>query len=273
MFDFESYKGSCNTISQLVRKGRGGIYLGGFDVLGASIFGHQIITDSRHFDSIKTLYIPSPVEISVIALMFKIIKTGMVCVDVGAGCGYYTIVESSLAGPNGKIYSFEIVPECFDLLKKNMEINEIQTVHCVNRLVSDGIRKEKQTYFGGNYEFFFLNADDQKERVIEVETISLDKYFEDKETIIDFVKINIISHLPAIFKGMSDLITFNPHIKILAVFNQEKILAAGQDLDAFFNDIKKKGLEMFLLPTLQSVDKEELLEFNSAKSILIAKSL
>lgn len=273
MFDFEVYRTACNKFSQLVRKGRGGIYLGGYEVLAANIFGHQILTDSRHFTSLKMLYVPSAAEISVLAVMFQLVKPGMVCADVGAGCGYYSIIEASLAGPCGKIYSFEMIPECFKLLEKNMEINDIDTVHCVNRLISDDTRKEKQSYFGGNYEFFFLNFSENKERTIEVETISLDQYFDGKETIVDFVKVSIDSHLPSIFKGMEDLITFNSDIKILALFNKEKMSAAKQDLDSFFDSITKRNLKIFLLPTLEPITKNDLLSFATTKSILIAQSL
>lgn len=272
MVDIDKYQTSCTAISQALKQGRGGVYVGGFEVLGMDIFGHKIIMDSRHFQSLKVLYIPPPAEISVLALILNLVKLGMVCVDVGAGCGYYTYLLASLSGPHGKVYSFEMIPECFALLQKNMDLNNFETVICENRLVSNEKKKVKQVYFGESYRFFYLNAEDQKQKEIEAETISLDKYFDQRESGIDVVKINLEDQLLDILKGMNDIITFNPDIKILCLFNQEKMIKNGNHLDEFFDYINKKKLKLILLPTLKTIDKEELLSHNITKNILLSKN-
>lgn len=53
------------------------------------------------------------------AIFKRIIKPGMVVVDVGAHIGYYTRLFSKLAGPEGAVYAFEADEANFFLLKKN----------------------------------------------------------------------------------------------------------------------------------------------------------
>lgn len=270
-FDLDNYRASCNKISQLIRKGRGGIYLGGYDVLGSDIFGHQYIVDSRHASSLKLLYAPPPIEASILGLLINIIRRGMVCVDIGSGCGYYSIILASIAGKHGKVYSFETIPECFNMLKKNIEMNDMETIVPINCLALDDVKKKKLVYFGGNYQFFFLNAEDQKAKEIEVESIILDRYFDEREHCIDFVKINLEEYLPSIFKGLSDQIKVNQEIKILCAFNKEKIKESGEIVDDFFENLTNHKFEMFLLPNLEPIDESELLSYTSTKIILLSK--
>lgn len=272
MLNIEKYQIACANILNWLRKGRGGIYLGGYDVLGATVLGHQMVVDSRHEPSLKNLYVPPYTETSVLALMACGIQHGMVVVDVGAGCGYYSIIASLVVGPHGKIYSFDPIPECCQLIEKNKELNAIENLTCINRLVLDGSLKRKFKYFGGNYQFFFLHAEDNKEKIIDAESVSLDHYFLDRETSIDFVKINFEKDLPFVIKGMSDIIKFNYDIKILCLFNKDKIQKGGNDPGAFLDDLIEKKLNFHILPSLKQIDKEELLSYEVTKYVLLTKS-
>lgn len=271
MWDDDRYRNACNSISKLVRIGRGGIYIGGYDLLGSTIFGNQMVIDSRHEPSLKNLYVPPPVEISVLALLMNIIKQGMTCIDIGAGCGYYTIILSSIIYPHGKIYSFESIPECFHLLQKNIRLNELEGVICENRLISDRTKQTKQEYFGGNYQFYFLNAEAQKKKEIELETLSIDAYMDDKESCIDFVKINLEDQVPFIIKGMDFTIKMNSHIKLLIAFNKLQIVKGGSDPSQFIDELTAYGFDIFLLPNLNKINKDELLGFSITKQILVAR--
>ena len=272
MFDLDKYRNSCSKLIKLFKYGRAGIYIGGYELLGADVFGHQIIIDSRHYGSLKTLYCPPSAEVSVIAFMLEYITPGMIVVDVGSGCGYYTIIASSFVGEIGEVYSFEAIPECFKLLQKNLRLNDIDNVKCINRLIANETKKVSQKYFGENYEFFFLKSSEHQEKATEVETISLDQYFQDKQSRIDFVKINDEKLLPAILKGMDGIIDNNRDIKILCLFNKNSIVENEGNLDEFFDHIESKKLEIFLFPNLSPIDKEDLLEYTITKNILLSRS-
>lgn len=271
MFDFDKYHHCCAALLDFMKKGRGGIYIGGFNILGANVFGQQLIVDSRHAYSLKRLYVPSPVETSVLALMIQLITKGMTCLDIGAGCGFYSLLASAVSGPHGKIYSFEPIPECFSLLKENKEINDIETIIPLQALVSDEVKMIKRKYFKTNHQFFFSPLSSE-EKIMETESLVLDKYFFDKETSIDFVNINFKKDLPAVIKGMEEIIKLNSEIKILCRFNQKKIKETGKDPLSFLNDLESKKLKLLLLPQLNLIEKEELLNYEVTKHVLLTRS-
>ena len=56
-------------------------------------------------------------------LIAKNLNKGMICFDIGANIGYYTLLESKIIGDSGKIIAIEPSPLNFQQLKKNyMEI-------------------------------------------------------------------------------------------------------------------------------------------------------
>jgi FkbM family methyltransferase len=55
------------------------------------------------------------------------LRDGWTVVDIGAGAGDFTI-SAALRGPRSKVYAFEPLAESFDLLEKNLALNEVSNV-------------------------------------------------------------------------------------------------------------------------------------------------
>jgi FkbM family methyltransferase len=51
------------------------------------------------------------------------LKPGMVCADVGANVGYYSVLMAALVGEKGRVHSFEILPDWRRLIRRSAEIN------------------------------------------------------------------------------------------------------------------------------------------------------
>jgi len=58
----------------------------------------------------------------------KNVKPGQVFVDIGANVGIYTILASKLVGDSGKVYAFEPSTRCFDVLTRNVRLNNCNNV-------------------------------------------------------------------------------------------------------------------------------------------------
>jgi FkbM family methyltransferase len=54
------------------------------------------------------------------------VHSGAVVWDLGANVGYYSLLASVLAGPSGRIYSFEPVPRNVELLRRHLALNHIE---------------------------------------------------------------------------------------------------------------------------------------------------
>jgi FkbM family methyltransferase len=56
------------------------------------------------------------------------VRPGMVCWDIGANVGFYTMLLAELVGPGGKVYTFEPLPRNVDLLGRHVTMNGYQNV-------------------------------------------------------------------------------------------------------------------------------------------------
>lgn len=63
------------------------------------------------------------------------VKPGMVVIDAGAHIGYYTLLLAKCVGPAGAVFSFEPLPSNFEMLQKNVEINNLTHVRLQNEAV------------------------------------------------------------------------------------------------------------------------------------------
>ena len=70
-------------------------------------------------------------------ILQKKINLGDTIIDVGALLGPYTIFFSKLIGDKGKVYSFEPDDKAFDMLKRNIELNNCFNVKLENFALSN----------------------------------------------------------------------------------------------------------------------------------------
>lgn len=82
--------------------------------------GHRLHLD--RYDALKLSVTPLH-EPMLTEWLGQHIKPGMLCFDVGAHIGYFTLLMAKHAGPSGKVYAFEPHPEHHARLKENVEIN------------------------------------------------------------------------------------------------------------------------------------------------------
>jgi FkbM family methyltransferase len=62
------------------------------------------------------------------ALLRRLIGPGTICWDIGANIGFFTCLFSSLAGPGGKVISFEPLSATREMLQENLALNRMQNV-------------------------------------------------------------------------------------------------------------------------------------------------
>ncbi len=67
-------------------------------------------------------------ESQLTAALQSAIKPGMVCCDLGANIGFFTLLMSKFAGSGGLVYAFEPFPKNFDLLQKSIAENKFANI-------------------------------------------------------------------------------------------------------------------------------------------------
>jgi FkbM family methyltransferase len=82
-------------------------------------------------------------------LMLQVLRKGDAVFDVGANCGYFTLLAATLVGPSGKVIAIEPAPACIERLEANIRRNALSNVVVLDRVAAAN---------EGDVKFFF-NSD------------------------------------------------------------------------------------------------------------------
>lgn len=135
------------------------------------------------------------------------VKQGEVVIDVGAHVGYYTLLLARKVGPKGVVVAFEPQPQLARAIVKSVELNGIRRVIVETKAVSD--RNGKVFLFQpkdtGRSSLAGRLTDE--DRLLEVETVSLDDYCFSKKLIPSLIKMDIEGAELLALRGMQRLLS------------------------------------------------------------------
>jgi FkbM family methyltransferase len=216
------------------------------DILVTEVDGLIVALPGKEWRLAAYLAFRGPLEPGVTHLFRRLVRPGMVVVDVGAHFGWYTLQAARLLAGQGKVYSFEPTPETLALLRENVQLNGFLESGVVQlrpvalwdqrgraRLTRDPRDSTHNTLFG---------AVDGTE-VIEVETWTLDEALAE-EPRVDVVKIDAEGAEARILRGMRRTLEANPAIRIILEFAPGHLRRAGEDPVAFAREIREVGLSI-----------------------------
>jgi FkbM family methyltransferase len=136
-------------------------------------------------------------------------------IDVGANCGLYSVL-GALWNPSLKITAFEPVPAIFSHLKKNVDLNRLESrVRCENVALSS--KSGKATLFlpigesldietTGTLVADSWQATKVSPLLLEVETVRFDEYETRHPMRVDLIKIDVEDFEADVLEGMRGII-------------------------------------------------------------------
>lgn len=166
-------------------------------------------------------------------LFKEVVKEGNVVVDLGANIGYYSLLAARLVGSKGRVYAFEPEPTNYSLLLKNIELNGYHNIIPVSKAVSNAV---------GTVRLFLDNQDTgahticepgKKGKSIEVESVTLDEFFKDREPRIDVIKMDIEGAEMSALVGMDRILKENNNLRIFVEFYFSGIARSGSSPQEF----------------------------------------
>src|SRR4030067_1818822 len=179
-------------------------------------------------------------------LFKKLVKRGMVVVDIGANIGYYTLLAAHLVGDEGNGFAFEPDPYNYSLLCRNIEVNGYRNVIPVQKAVFNKSGKVKlfldKNKFGGNS---LSDANIDKSVSTTVETTSLDEYFENTNHKIDVVKMDVQGSEMEVLNGMTNTINQNEKLEIITEFWPFGLRNAGSSPTDFLRKLAEYGFVLY----------------------------
>ncbi len=142
----------------------------------------------------NTFYYYGYCEANLANFFLRYVQPGMVCIDVGAHVGFYTMLFARLVDSRGKVLAFEPTPWTYALLKKNTK--EMDNVKIFQKAVSDTSGEITLADYGPGYGAYNSAhvtgaADLSKEsRSVQVETVILDDHLKNGNLAADVIKID-----------------------------------------------------------------------------------
>jgi FkbM family methyltransferase len=145
-----------------------------------------------------------------------------IVVDIGAHIGLYTIMASKHVGPNGKIVAIEANPDNFEMLNRNVKLNQLTNVTNLNCAVYSRETKIK-LYLAGEgsnrtkYNTLIAErANEGKEKFVEVNADTLDHLMQLQGiSEINWIKIDVEGAEYEVLKGASNIISHSKDISLL----------------------------------------------------------
>lgn len=136
----------------------------------------------------------------------KMVRQGMISIDIGASYGLYTVALAQGSGNTGRVIAFEPTPETADCLAQTLCLNGIKNVE-LKRMAVSGESGKRFLFCDSSSEQNHLCGEMlQHGRHIEVDAISIDAIYDSLPPWIDFMKVDAEGEEEAIFSGARRLL-------------------------------------------------------------------
>ena len=212
-------------------------------------------------------------------IMEEKIKVGNITVDVGANIGLHTLNMARIVGNTGRVFAFEPDPSNFEILEKNVKINNYQNIILEQKAVGDkhGRTTLYQSDHPGKHRIF--PQTEQAKSQVQVELTNLDNYFDsDMIDKINFIKIDVEGLEFSVLKGMKNILKNNKKIKILFEFMPKNTMEAGFTPIELLNYLTSYDFKLFCIDEstkklLHVSNNEEVLKLCSSTNNTIGRNL
>ena len=178
------------------------------------------------------------------------VKKNDIVVDVGANIGLHTLNMARIVGNTGQVFAFEPDPSNFEILKKNVKINNYKNIILEQKAVGDkhGRTTLYQSDHPGKHRIF--PQTEQAKSQVQVELTNLDNYFDsDMTNKINFIKIDVEGLEFNVLKGMKNILKNSKKIKILFEFMPENTMEVGFTPIELLNYLTSNDFKLYCLST------------------------
>jgi FkbM family methyltransferase len=190
-------------------------------------------------------------ELETFEVLKDLLPKSEVILDIGANIGLYAIFLAKNK-PSAKIYAFEPAQGIFTRLEKNIELNLLPNVYCINKAVSNvSGRLQLRVPKGGDISSDasiikdFHRADD--DCILEnIESITLDDFARiNAIEKIDLIKMDVETAEPLVLMGATDILDSHRPVIICEVLHncvEDKLIPIFKNNDYLNYLISKTGL-------------------------------
>lgn len=232
-------------------------YLGDHTAICRILGRYKMYVDTRDVGVASHLMLDGYWEMWNTEALVGLIRPGMTVVDIGAHCGYFTVLMADLVGPEGRVVAFEPNPPIAELLRRSVAINGLASRTTVHELALGDAQ--------GIASFEVPTTEPKNARIvsgapgpgmIQVPVMRADQL--PALLAADFIKIDAEGAEEAIWRGLTGVFAQNRPLTILLEFTSARYADAG----AFLDEILSHGFslgEVDLVRGIEPRTREEIL--------------
>lgn len=178
-------------------------------------------------------------------LISKLLRKGMVCLDIGSNIGYYALLEHKIVGNEGKVIAIEPSPANYNTLKENIKLQNSSNIENYNFAAGD---KNGLTRFVIDKRSNGCMTIPEGEEpiipgeIIEVPIKKIDDFIDEiKLQQVDFLRMDVEGYEHHVFNGMNKTLEkFKPMIQI----EVHSSLMGKETTIQLLKTLKKQGYEI-----------------------------
>ncbi len=180
----------------------------------------------------------------------KLVTEGMTVVDVGAYAGYYTLIAARAVGDKGRVFSFEPEPSNYQLMLKNIQLNNHLNVTPVQKAVSNKTGHIK-LFLAEDASGHSTVCENPDQRSIQVDSTTLDDFFAGQIPQIHVIKIDVEGTEGAVLEGMRHIIDKNPDLIIFTEFCPSILKKDGCLSTEYLKNLADCGFVIYMIDEIK----------------------
>jgi FkbM family methyltransferase len=186
-------------------------------------------------------------EVMETILFKRLLKPGMVFLDVGANIGYYSALASSLVGKEGTVISLEPEINNFALLQKTLNANQGPDYRLFNIAAASEDATAQFYVSEENCGDNRLAGNVRPQGGLEWRTVTVscrridDLIRENNLPLPDLIKVDVQGFEAEVLKGCRELFEKKARFVMMIEFWPEGLKAAGSDPISFLREIRQLG--------------------------------
>jgi FkbM family methyltransferase len=248
----------------------------------AEIFGNRLFLGKKGLAMSISHY--GKYEETEAKIMEQKMSEGDIVIDAGANIGLHTLNMAKIVGKTGKVFAFEPEITNFEILKKNIKLNNYTNIFAEHKAVGekDGIATLYRSNHPGMHK---IDSEPQHSKdKLNVDIINLDNFFNKNhiQPKIDFIKIDVEGFELSVLKGMKNILKNNKNIKILLELYHNKLHEEDLEYNSKYEELldflesfnfKKFCIDEENNKLIQVSDKKKIIELCASHENTIGRNI
>ncbi len=178
----------------------------------------------------------------------KVVKPGMVALDVGANVGAYSMLLGRWVGSTGRVFAFEPEPELFQGLVRHVTLNHLAGVVIpVGVAVSESCTTARFLRSSTTGEGRLAVGADVDRATVAVRTTTIDEFCAKERIAPDFIKIDVEGSELSVLRGARNTIRARPGLPLFVEMHPSAWPTIGVSLDDIRNELRSQSLDVEVL--------------------------